>query len=104
MSSAEHRPHPTPGQYWMIAAFLAGVTGVEVAMYYIDQQLELGFFNVAVLLVLSAVKFLVVVGWFMHVRFEKPMISRFFTAGFFLACGLYLVVLSSMGIVAIRGG
>jgi cytochrome c oxidase subunit 4 len=103
MSTAEHRPHPTPRQYWMIAAFLAAVTAAEVAMYYIDQELELEFLNVAILLVLSAVKFMVVVGWFMHIRFEKPMISRFFTAGFALACGLYLVVLSAMGVVALRG-
>jgi len=103
MSTAEHRPHPTPRQYWMIAAFLAAVTAAEVAMYYIDQELQLEFLNVAILLVLSAIKFLVVVGWFMHVRFEKPMISRFFTAGFVLACGLYLVVLSALGVVALRG-
>ncbi|MGD2102503.1 MAG: cytochrome C oxidase subunit IV family protein [Acidimicrobiia bacterium] len=101
--TAEHRPHPTPGQYWRIAAFLALVTAVEVAMYYIDRELGLGFLNAAILLSLSAVKFLVVVGWFMHVRFEKPMISRFFTAGFILACGLYLVVLSALGVVVIRG-
>lgn len=102
--TSEHRPHPTPAQYWMIAAFLAGVTAVEVAMYYVNRAYQLGVLNAAILLVLSAVKFLVVVGWFMHVRFEKPMISRFFTAGFALACGLYLVVLASLGIVVIRGG
>jgi cytochrome c oxidase subunit IV len=101
--TSEHDSHPTPGQYWKIAAFLAVVTAIEVAMYYIDRQLELGFLNAAVLLSLSAVKFLVVVGWFMHVRFEKPMISRFFTAGFVLACALYLVVLSALGVVVIRG-
>jgi cytochrome c oxidase subunit 4 len=98
-----HHSHPTPGQYWKIAAFLAVVTAIEVAMYYVDRQLELGFLNAAVLITLSAVKFLVVVGWFMHVRFEKPMISRFFTAGFVLACALYLVVLASLGVVVIRG-
>jgi cell division protein FtsL len=46
----------------------------------------------------------VVVGWFMHVRYERPIINRFFTAGFILACALYLVVLSALGVVAIRGG
>jgi cytochrome c oxidase subunit 4 len=101
--TAEHDSHPTPGQYWKIAAFLAAVTAIEVAMYYIDRQLELGFLNAAVLITLSAVKFLVVVGWFMHVRFEKPMISRFFAAGFALACALYLVVLAALGVVVIRG-
>ena len=103
MSAEEHAPHPTPGQYWKIAAFLAVVTAVEVAMYYIDRELELGFLNAAILIVLSAIKFIVVVGWFMHVRFEKPLINRFFTAGFFLAVALYLVVLAAMGIVVIRG-
>ncbi|HEX6300137.1 MAG TPA: cytochrome C oxidase subunit IV family protein [Acidimicrobiia bacterium] len=101
--TSEHHSHPTPGQYWKIAAFLAVVTAIEVAMYYIDRELGLGFLNAAVLLSLSAVKFLVVVGWFMHVRFEKPMISRFFTAGFVLACALYLVVLAALGVVVIRG-
>jgi hypothetical protein len=32
------------------------------------------------------------------------MISRFFTAGFALACSLYLVVLAALGVVVIRGG
>jgi cytochrome c oxidase subunit 4 len=100
----EHRAHPSPGQYWKIAGFLATVTAVEVAMFYIDRELELGFANAAVLIVLSAVKFLVVVGWFMHVRFERPLIARFFTAGFVLACSLYLVILTALGVVAIRGG
>lgn len=104
MSTEEHSHHPTPGQYWKIAAFLAVVTAIEVAMYYIDRQLELGFLNAAVLLVLSAIKFIVVVGWFMHVKFEKPLINRFFTAGFILACSLYLVVLAAMGIIVVRGG
>lgn len=103
MSTEEHS-YPTPGQYWKIAAFLAMVTAFEVAMYYIDRSLELGFLNAAILIVLSAVKFIVVVGWFMHVKFEKPLINRFFTAGFFLACGIYLVVLAAMGIVVVRGG
>ena len=102
--SSEGHSHPTPGQYWKIAGFLALVTAVEVAMFYIDRELELGFLNAAILISLSAVKFIVVVGWFMHVRFEKPIINRFFTAGFFLACALYLVVLAAMGVVVVRGG
>lgn len=100
--STEQHAHPTPRQYWLIAFFLAGVTAVEVAMYYINRELELGFFNIAVLLVLSALKFVIVVGWYMHIRYEKSTISRFFTAGFVLACALYLVVLTALGVVAIR--
>ncbi len=104
MSDERHHPHPTPAQYWKIAGFLAAVTALEVAMYYIDRELGLGVLNAGILLTASAIKFLVVVGWFMHVRYEKPLISRFFTAGFVLALCLYLVVLSALGVVAIRGG
>ncbi|HJS72299.1 MAG TPA: cytochrome C oxidase subunit IV family protein [Acidimicrobiia bacterium] len=101
--STPDRHHPTPGQYWKIAGFLAAVTALEVAMFYIDRQFGLGVLNAAILLGASALKFVVVVGWFMHVRYEKPMISRFFAAGFVLACSLYLVVLAALGVVVIRG-
>lgn len=103
--AGEHHPaHPTPGQYWKIAAFLAVLTAVEVAMFYIDEELGLGFLNAAILIILSFIKFIIVVGWFMHLRFERPLLARFFTAGFILAFGCYLVVLAAMGIVVIRGG
>ena len=105
MSTEEHHvDHPTPGQYWKIAAVLAVLTAIEVALFYIDQELELRAFNAIALLGLSALKFIIVVGWYMHLRFEKPMLSRFFTAGFVLAFGLYLVVLAALGVVALRGG
>jgi caa(3)-type oxidase subunit IV len=66
--------------------------------------LELGGINAVILIALAVLKFVIVVGWYMHLRYEKPMLNRFFTAGFVLAIALYLVVLASMGIVAIRGG
>jgi hypothetical protein len=60
--------------------------------------------NSLLLISLAVLKFVIVVGWYMHLRFEKSLLSRFFTAGFFLACGCYLVVLSALGVVVIRGG
>lgn len=104
MSETAGHAHPTPAQYWKIAGLLAVLTAIEVAMYYIDEELQLGFLNAAILIFLSTIKFIIVVGWFMHLRFEKPLLSRFFTAGFVLACGCYLVVLAAMGVVVIRGG
>lgn len=102
--SSEHHAHPTPAQYWKLAVVLAVLTAVEVAMFYIDRELELGALNALILIVLALLKFVIVVGWYMHLRFEKPMLNRFFTAGFILATSLYLVVLASLGVVVIRGG
>ncbi len=102
--SSEHHAHPTPAQYWKLAVVLAVLTAVEVAMFYIDLELELGALNALILIILALLKFVIVVGWYMHLRFEKPMLNRFFTAGFILATSLYLVVLASLGVVVIRGG
>jgi cytochrome c oxidase subunit 4 len=104
MASDSHHPqHPSISQYWKIAGLLAVLTAIEVALFYIDDALELGALNVAMLLILAALKFVIVVGWYMHLRFERPMLNRFFAAGFILALGVYGVVLAAMGIVAIRG-
>ena len=101
----QHREaHPTPAQYWKIAALLAVLTAIEVSLFYIDRELDLEIFNAVALIGLSTLKFIIVVGWFMHLRFEKPMLTRFFTAGFVLATALYLVLLSALGVVAVRGG
>lgn len=103
MSDRGHA-HPTPAQYWKIAAVLAVLTAVEVAMYYVNRALELGGLNAAILLVLALLKFLLVVGFYMHLRFEKSTLGRFFTAGFVLAAGLYTIVLGAMGVIVLRGG
>ena len=101
---SDHATHPSPAQYWKIAVVLAILTAIEVGMFYIDQELGLGAFNAAILLVLAMAKFIIVVGWFMHLRFESPFLNRFFTGGFILAFSLYAVVLTLLGVLAIRGG
>ncbi|CAN5760362.1 hypothetical protein BH23ACT4_BH23ACT4_08610 [soil metagenome] len=101
---AAHPAHPTPAQYWKIAVVLAVLTAIEVGLYYIDQELELGAINAALLLVLAVAKFIIVVGWFMHLRFENPLLNRFFTGGFILAFSLYAIVLGLLGVLVIRGG
>ena len=103
MSSPEHIHHPTPAQYWKIAVVLAVLTAVEVAIYYIHRDFDLGNFNTLLLVLLAALKFLIVIGWYMHLRFERTMLSRFFTAGFILAAALYTIVLTALGTIAITG-
>ncbi|MGH8951275.1 MAG: cytochrome C oxidase subunit IV family protein [Acidimicrobiia bacterium] len=104
MSSPEHIHHPSPAQYWKIAVLLAVLTAVEVAMFYINQAYDLGMINTLLLVALAVLKFVIVVGWYMHLRFEKSTLSRFFTGGFILAGALYTIVLTALGVIAIRGG
>ena len=43
---------------------------------------------------LAIAKFLIVVGYFMHLRYERPLLSRTFAIGAVLAGGLYAVVIA----------
>lgn len=95
MTEEAHRPHPTTGQYVRIAALLAIVTAVEVALFYLDEAVNMGGWDGPLLIGLSLFKFVVVIGWFMHLRFERPLLSRFFAGGFILALSLYGIVVGS---------
>ena len=86
--------HPTPEQYIAVGLILAVITAVEVGFYYVD--LAQGAL-VGILLVLSALKFVLVGLWFMHLRFDSRIFSTLFTGGLVLATGLFIVVLASLG-------
>jgi cytochrome c oxidase subunit 4 len=86
--SARERPHPGPRDYVKIAAALAIVTLIEVAVYYVD---FLRPALVPLLLIFSAIKFALVVLWFMHLRFDSRLFMRLFVAGVVLALSLFAV-------------
>lgn len=86
-----HGAHPGPAEYVKIAIVLAVITAVEVALYYID--LGKGVLIVT-LLVLSAAKFILVVLWFMHLKFDNKLFSWFFASGFVVALTAFLAVLA----------
>ena len=71
----------------MIALILTVITAVEVAVYYIPALLPFIF---PILLVLSAIKFVMVVGWFMHLKFDHVSYTWYFGGG--LALALTMVV------------
>ena len=82
-----HETHASVGFYWMIAAVLGIITAVEVAIFYIP---AIGGALVPSLLILSAAKFLLVVMFFMHLKFDSWWFSGLFLAGLSLA--IFMVV------------
>ena len=87
----EHADHLGPRDYWLIALFLAVVTAVEVAITYIP-----GFDGtllVVSLLVLGIVKFLTVVAFFMHLKYEPFTMNFMFYFGLLGALALFIAVL-----------
>jgi cytochrome c oxidase subunit 4 len=74
--------HASPGFYWFIGAVLTVITAVEVAIFYVPQ---LDSVLVPSLLLLSAAKFVLVVAYYMHLKFDSRIFTGVFLAGFVLA-------------------
>ena len=88
---AQEHAHPTPRRYIEIAVVLAVITLIEVFVLYIPDPAFLGVeaFRPAlgpIFVILSTVKFVLVVGWYMHLRFDPPFFRRMF--GFALVIAL----------------
>lgn len=86
------REHPSDQMYVLIALILAIVTGIEVWVYYIDALEDV---IIPILAVLAAIKFVMVAGWFMHLRFDSSLFTWMFAGGLFLAFAVFLVVLAA---------
>lgn len=82
---ADGHAHPGPRTYIVIALILTFITAVEVGVYYIPALLPLIF---PILLILSAIKFVMVVGWFMHLKFDHVSYTWYFGGGLALALSI----------------
>jgi len=67
------------------------MTALEVTLSYID----VGPIFLPVLLILLAAKFLTVVSYFMHLKFDKRIFSFLFYTGLILAVFVFCVALST---------
>jgi cytochrome c oxidase subunit IV len=92
---AEHT-HPSQAKYIGIAILLAIITGLEVGLYYIHMPEGL---MVAFLMVLAFLKFTMVAAFFMHLKFDSPMLRRVFITGIILASVVYTVALFTLRVL-----
>jgi cytochrome c oxidase subunit IV len=93
VASAPHaRPHPEPRQYVLIAVVLVVITGFEVATSYLEGDVNSNLI-IAALGIMAALKFFLVVAWFMHLRSDSKILRRFFLLGLIAAPILYTIVL-----------
>jgi len=89
---SEHPAHPGVGQYVEIGVILAVMTLLEVVIYEsFDSGLDTAI-GIPALILLTILKFTLVVMWFMHLRFDHKMFRRFFYVGLALAALVYGIV------------
>ncbi len=92
VGAPHHHEHPTEAQYVLIALFLALLTAIEVAVYYVE---ALKGALVPILLTFAVIKFTTVVAFFMHLRFDSRLFRRLFALGLGLAIFVFTIVLTT---------
>jgi cytochrome c oxidase subunit 4 len=83
--------HASDALYVKVFVVLFLITAAEVATYVVD----IGDFLLPALMVMMSVKFALVVGFFMHLRFDNRLLTWVFVAGLFLAVAVYIVTLTT---------
>jgi cytochrome c oxidase subunit IV len=87
----DHAGHWTDFQYVKLAILLAAVTAVEILLSYIKD--DIGGVFLPALLILMAFKFMAVVLFFMHLKFDNRLFSIMFYLGLGLAIAVYVAAL-----------
>lgn len=96
MSDAPHaveEGHPTPKKYAQIGAILAVITAVEVAVFYVDALRPI---LIPVFLILSAVKFVMVAMFYMHLKFDNRLFTGAFASGLLVAAFVTIALMALM--------
>ena len=88
--------HPQSKTYVQIAVILSAITAVEVAVYYLT---ALRGVLPIILIVLSAVKFSLVVMYYMHLKFDHPLFTTMFVFGLMTALFTIIAFLAFFGFV-----
>jgi cytochrome c oxidase subunit 4 len=86
----EHGGHPDVKQYVLIAVVLVIVTALEIATSYLNTA-HTNWIIIA-LGAMAIVKFVLVTGWYMHMKSDHPLFRRFFIVGIVLASIVYGIV------------
>ena len=83
----------------MMAIFwiLAVLTVVEIAVVFMPFG---KIVNGTMLCVLAVTKAALVAAYFMHLKFDNPLLTKVFYSGLFLAVGVYLIALTTLHVFA----
>src|SRR5437764_7479639 len=91
----EVHEHPTWKQYKWVALILTLITVVEVWVYYTPLQNSPIF--VPMLLIMSAVKFAIVVLFYMHLKYDHKLFKALFTGPLVIAITTLMALMLVFG-------
>ena len=83
--------HPTAATYVKIAFILSFLTAIEFLVFYADVP---NLVLIAIFLLLSLVKFTLVILFYMHLKFDNPLFSVMFVGGLALAVTVSIALMA----------
>ena len=95
--------HPTWSTYWKVALILTVITAVEVWIYYIPSFVASKAF-VPSLLIMSGVKFVTVVMFYMHLKYDHKLFRALFIGPLIIAALTIVGLLFLFGHLSIGVG
>jgi len=90
-TAAAHDHGMSDAGYIKIALILAAITALEVSTYYVN----FGPFFMPALLTMMVIKFVMVVSYFMHLKFDSRIFGFLFYTGLGLALFVYIAALAT---------
>lgn len=103
-AAAEHEvdetvhDHPTDALYVKIALILGALTALEVGTYFWEDIFGSAPSTLALIITLIPMmiaKFIIVTGYFMHLKYDNPLFRRVFVFGLVLATAVFLIALTA---------
>jgi cytochrome c oxidase subunit 4 len=89
----DRHDHPSDLLYVKIALILGVITAFEVGTYFIEEASTT--LLLVLLLPMMTAKFLIVTGYFMHLKYDSLLFRRVFFFGLMLAAVVFLVMLTT---------
>jgi cytochrome c oxidase subunit IV len=96
-----HGHHPEPRDYVRIFVILAALTALEISVHFYDYPPRIAFWG---LVITATAKFLYVVLFYMHLKFDSALFNRLFGFGVVLALAVFGIMLAIMVIFTPGGG
>ena len=94
MSAHSGEPHASNRFYIAIAVILAALTALEVMVFYVEALAPVLFW---LLMIMMAAKFALVVMFFMHLKYDGPLLTGVFVWGLFIATAIILALMAIFG-------
>jgi cytochrome c oxidase subunit 4 len=98
--STPHHDGASVGTYVKVAVILTLITALEFGVIYIRQLTPI---LVPLLLVMSSAKFAMVAMFFMHLRYDRRVLSGLFVGPLILAIGLAVALATLTGAFLVLG-